>query len=213
MVHIDYAVVYKQVAHLLRSRRGLAEPIDMQMFDRFVKELTSLLCGVCYDKQIQTTELENYLHLVQMHKLRAIQDDGEVHDVSDLIDDELTSNSLYVDLERDLMCWKPGDAQIGHGEFFFCCNSTFGLGNRAGYDVIIDGQPTEVKKRGTNFTTPETLDAYAASESVDRLLVVTPISGAKTPKYRSKYACVTFSKMDWRTAFKHSGKAGTLIYK
>ena len=216
MVHIDYAVVYKQVAHLLRSRRGLAEPINMNEFDRYVKELTNVLCGVCYDKQISTTQLENYLHLVQTHTLRPINDDGDVHDVSELIDNKLKDDTLYEILERDLMCWRPGHAQIGMGEFFFCFydqSSTFGLGNRAGYDVIIDGYQTEIKKHRTQFTTPQTLDGYADSKAIERLLVVKPVTGALNPLNRSKYACVTFSKMDWREAFVHSGKSNALLFK
>ena len=86
----------------------------------------------------------------------------------------------------------------------------FGIDNQSGYDVVLDSTTTELKKLGSNFTTPELFDKYAESPKVDRLLVVKPVSNARKPRGRSQYACVTFSKTNWREAFTHTGKAGTL---
>jgi hypothetical protein len=109
------------------------------------------------------------------------------------------------------MNYKPGNVQVGPGEFFFCfydAGSTFGIDNQAGFDVITDNTTTELKKLGSNFTDEALFDGYAESEDVDRLLVIHPVSNAKKPKQRSKYACVHTT--EWRKAFYHRGKAGTL---
>ena len=113
------------------------------------------------------------------------------------------------------MYFKPGRTQVGPGEFFLCffdANSQFGIDNQSGYDVQIDEVATELKKHGSNFTTPEMFDKYEQSEDVQRLLVIKPVSNVKNPMIRSKYACVDFRQTTWKSAFGHRGKAGTLHY-
>ena len=121
---------------------------------------------------------------------------------------------------RDLVCkcLVEGVVLVGHavhrlgfGEFFFCfydAGSTFGIDNQAGFDIITDNTTTELKKLGSNFTDEALFDGYAESEEVDRLMVIHPVSNAKKPLQRSKYACVPTT--EWRKAFYHRGKAGTL---
>ena len=70
-----------------------------------------------------------------------------------------------------------------------------------------------MKKLGTNFTNEELFDKYAADKNCERLLVVKPVSDAKVPLLRSSYACITFEDKNWREAFDHIGKQGTLVLK
>jgi hypothetical protein len=56
-------------------------------------------------------------------------------------------------------------------------------------------------------------DKYAEDKNCERLLVVKPISDAKKPLSRSSYASIKFEDKNWREAFDHIGKQGTLVLK
>ena len=211
---IDYGKIYNRVDEFLQTREGLANPKKAQDYIWFVRELTGIFCGAGYEHELCTDDIINYFDFVQEHEIKNIVCTGELSNVSDLISNDITDHPLYNITEFTLMNYKPGNVQVGPGEFFFCFydkGSVFGIDNQAGYDVVTDCTTTEFKKLGSNFTTPELFDKYAASEEVDRLLVIKPVSNAKKPAMRSQYAC-THTK-SWRTAFTHRGKAGTLALK
>lgn len=212
---INYSTIYERVDDFLQTREGLSNPKNSQDYVWFVRELTGIFCGAGHENDLNTDDVIHYLDMVEKHEIVGIVDDGKLHDVSTLISNEITSHPLYQITEFALMNYKPGNVQVGPGEFFLCFydrGSVFGIDNQAGYDVVVDQKTTELKKLGSNFTTPELFDKYAESEKVQRLIAIKPVSNAKKPQKnkRSKYACVTFSKMDWREAFTHVGKAGTL---
>lgn len=210
---MDYSLVYGEVDEFLQTREGLANPKQKQDYTWFVRELTGILCGTAYENGLGDVEIVNFLSQVKNHVLKPLQDDGLLHNVSSLIDEGIVNNPMYNLLEFTLMNYKPGNVQVGPGEFFFCFfdrDSIFGIDNQAGYDIKIDDTNTELKKLGSNFTDPELFDEYQQSSKVDRLMIVKPVSNARVPRIRSQYACVTFSKNNWRDAFTHTGKAGTL---
>lgn len=208
---IDYGTVYTRVDSFLQTREGLANPKNVQDYVWFVRELTGIFCGAAYENGLSTDDIISFFDDVQVHEINAIDTSGKLTDVSNLISDKIVLNPLYYITEFTLMNYKPGNVQVGPGEFFFCfydAGSVFGIDNQAGFDVITDNTTTEFKKLGSNFTDAELFDKYAASEDVDRLLVIKPVSNAKKPAMRSKYACTLTT--EWRTAFTHRGKAGTL---
>jgi len=208
---IDYGTVYQRVDSFLQTREGLANPKKAQDYVWFVRELTGIFCGAAFEHDMDTGTILNFFDLVERHEITDLDTSGQLSEVGDLIDDFITSHPLYEITEFTLMNYKPGNVQVGPGEFFFCfydAGSTFGIDNQAGFDVITDNTTTELKKLGSNFTDEALFDGYAESEDVDRLLVVHPVSNAKKPQQRSKYACVHTT--EWRKAFYHRGKAGTL---
>ncbi len=208
---IDYGTVYNRVDTFLQTREGLANPKNARDYVWFVRELTGIFCGAAFEHDLDTGSVLNFFDLVERHEIKNVNTSGAMCNVSDLIDSFVTDHPLYEITEFTLMNYKPGNVQVGPGEFFFCfydAGSTFGIDNQAGYDVITDCTTTEFKKLGSNFTSPELFDGYAASEDVDRLLVIKPVSNAKKPAIRSMYACTPTT--EWRTAFTHRGKAGTL---
>jgi len=210
---INYSVVYNRVDEFLQSREGLCNPKNSQDYPIFVRELTGILCGAAHENTLTTEDITMFLTVAQVHEIVGVVDDGKLHQVSDLLSPAITSHPLYAITEYALMNYKPGNVQVGPGEFFFCFydrGSVFGIDNMAGYDIVTDQHTTELKKLGSNFTDPELFDKYADSPKVSRLLVIKPVSNAKKPLLRSHYACVTFSKNNWREAFTHVGKAGTL---
>lgn len=212
---INYSTIYERVDDFLQTREGLCNPKNPQDYVWFVRELTGIFCGAGHENDLDTTDVVEYLDMVERHEITDVNDDGKIHDISSLISDDITSHPLYNIIEFALMNYKPGNVQVGPGEFFLCFydrGSVFGIDNQAGYDVVVDGMTSELKKLGSNFTTPELFDKYAQSEKVQRLIAIKPVSNAKKPQKnkRSKYVCVTFSKMDWREVFTHTGKSGTL---
>lgn len=210
---VNYSDIYSRVDNFLQTREGLANPKNSKDYIWFVRELTGIFCGAAHENDLNTQDVIGYLDLVEVHEIVNINDTGKLSAVADLIDPTITSHPLYNITEFILMNYKPGNVQVGPGEFFFCFydrGSVFGIDNQAGYDVVVDATTTELKKLGSNFTTPELFDKYAVSSKVDRLLVIKPVSNARKPQLRSQYACVTFSKTNWREAFTHTGKAGTL---
>jgi len=210
---IDFSAVYNNVDEFLQTREGLSTPKNAQDYPIFVRELTGIFCGAAHENGFTTQDISMFLTEVQRHEIIGVNDNGRLNDVSDLISPRITSHPLYDITEYALMNYKPGNVQVGPGEFFFCFydrGSVFGIDNMAGFDIVLDQHPTELKKLGSNFTDPELFDKYAESPKVSRLLVVKPVSNAKKPLFRSQYACVTFSKNNWREAFTHIGKAGTL---
>lgn len=210
---INYSVVYNRVDEFLQSREGLCNPKNAQDYPIFVRELTGIFCGAAHENGLTTEDITMFLTMAQVHEIVGIVDNGKLNGVSDLISNGITSHPLYTITEYALMNYKPGNVQVGPGEFFFCFydrGSVFGIDNLAGYDIVTDAQPTELKKLGSNFTDAELFDKYAECPKVNRLLVIKPVSNAKKPLLRSQYACVTFSKNNWREAFTHIGKAGTL---
>ena len=210
---INYSDVYNRVDTFLQTREGLANPKNAQDYVWFLRELTGIFCGAAHEHQLSTSDITTFLDMVESHEINEVIDNGQLSNVSDMIDQAIVDHPLYYITEFTLMNYKPGNVQVGPGEFFLCFydrGSVFGIDNQAGYDVVVGGVTTELKKLGSNFTDPELFDKYAESTKVDRLLVIKPVSNAKVPQKRSQYACVTFSKMDWREAFTHTGKAGTL---
>ena len=209
---VDYGTVYNEIDSFLQTREGLANPKKQQDYVWFVRELTGIFCGAAFEHDLDTSDIIEFLNLVRFATIDDIDTSGELVDVADLISTNILMHPLYEITEFTLMNYKPGKVQVGPGEFFFCfydSNSTFGIDNQAGYDVITDNVTTEFKTLGSNFTDPELLDGYAASPDVDRLLVVKPVSNAKKPQIRSRYACVRTEK--WREAFTHTGKNGSLV--
>jgi len=208
---IDYGRIYSRVDDFLQSREGLRNPKNSQDYVWFVRELTGIFCGASYEHNLTTGAILHYFDMVQIHNITNLDTSGTQREVKALISEEILEHPLYEITEFTLMNYKPGNVQVGPGEFFFCfydSTSTFGIDNQAGYDVIVDNTTTEFKKLGSNFTSPELFDKYAESKEVERLLVIKPVSNAKKPALRSKYACTPTTK--WRTAFTHRGKAGTL---
>jgi len=208
---IDYGTVYQRVDSFLQTREGLANPKKAQDYVWFVRELTGIFCGAAFEHDMDTGTILNFFDLVERHEISNVDTSGQLVNVSNLIDDFITSHPLYEITEFTLMNYKPGNVQVGPGEFFFCfydAGSTFGIDNQAGFDIITDRTTTELKKLGSNFTDEALFDGYAESEDVDRLMVVHPVSNAKKPMQRSKYACTPTT--EWRKAFYHRGKAGTL---
>lgn len=208
---IDYGAVYNRVDSFLQTREGLSNPKNSRDYIWFVRELTGIFCGAGYEHDLDTGSILNFFDLVERHEIKNINTSGQLSNVSDLIDDFVTDHPLYQITEFTLMNYKPGNVQVGPGEFFFCfydSGSVFGIDNQAGFDVITDNTTTEFKKLGSNFTDPELFDKYAESDDVDRLLVIKPVSNARKPLVRSQYACIATT--DWRKAFYHRGKSGTL---
>ena len=201
---IDYGKIYDRVDSFLQTREGLANPKNAQDYVWFVRELTGIFCGAAYENDLNTDDTLKFFDLVEDHYINDINLTGKLCNVEDLIASDIVDHPLYHITEFTLMNYKPGNVQVGPGEFFFCFydrGSTFGIDNMAGYDVITDSVTTEMKKLGSNFTTPELFDKYAASDAVQRLLVVKPISNAKKPRIRSQYACTLTT--EWRKAFYH----------
>ena len=201
---IDYGKIYVRVDSFLQTREGLANPKNSQDYVWFVRELTGIFCGAAYENDLNTDDVVSFFDMVENHYITGMDVTGKLSDVASLISLDIVSHPLYNITEFTLMNYKPGNVQVGPGEFFFCFydrGSAFGIDNTAGYDVITDGTTTEMKKLGSNFTSPDLFDKYAASAAVERLLVVKPISNAKKPRVRSQYACIHTTK--WRDAFYH----------
>lgn len=217
---VDYSEIRVRIDEFLQTRKGLSKPKNSAAYTLFVREVTGLFCGAAHENNLDTQDVVTFLTAVQDHKIGNIVDDGKLHDVSDLIDPAIVAQPLYNLVELSLMNYKPGNAQIGPGEFFMCFydrDSVFGIDNSAGYDIITDDTTTELKKIGSNFTTPELFEKYEADPRLARLMGIKPVSDAKKPRKRSQYVCATFSKMDWRTVFRHepkkADKEGKIEYK
>ena len=209
---MNYEVIRQYVRNITSRRNGIGNVKDSNIFER---ELSGVICGIASENNISDTHVVKWLLNVQNHELKPIDGNGGIYNVSDLLSDRITSDPLYKLLEYDLMYFKPGRTQVGPGEFFLCFfdkDSEFGISSTSGYDVIVDGVTTELKKHGSNFTNPEMFDKYQASDRVDRLLVVKPVSNANKPVIRSQYSCVDLTKHNWSIAFGHRGKSGTLHY-
>jgi hypothetical protein len=209
---IDYGEVYKAAYQFIGTRDGLKNPKNPYNLAWFIRDFTGILCGMAHEHNVSSNEIISFLTLATEHTIAPIQCDGRMHDVSALIDREILDHPMYKITERPLMYFKPGNTQVGPGEFFMCFYdkySRYGVDNISGYDVLVDGVATEMKSYGSNFTTPELLDKYAASDKVERLLVVKPVSNAISPRDRSKYICC--DTKDWRQHFTHVGKNGSLV--
>lgn len=216
MADVNYTQIRNAVDAFTSTRDGLSNSKDASMYNVFVGELTGILCGTAFNYNISTSDVLEYLNIVVKHKMKPINDDGLMHQVNELIDESILQHPLYNLLEYSLMYYKPGSTQVGPGELFFCFydrDSTFGIDNTNGFDIIVDDKKTELKKVGSNFTDAELFDKYSNDVNCERLMVVKPISNAKTPKLRSSYACITFTERNWREAFEHKGKQGTLAVK
>ena len=209
---IDYGQVNEAVSEFLKTRDGLNNPKHLKNFDWFVRDLTGIFCGISYANGLGGDEIISFLNAAKEHTMHPLNDDGKMHCVRLLIDNDIANHPLYKLTEHALMYMKPGNTQVGPGEFFFCFydkDSTYGVDNVSGFDIKLHQIPTEMKSYGTNFTDEELLDKYANSDKVERLLVVKPVSDAAKPIKRSKYVCC--DTKDWRQVFTHKGKNGTLV--
>jgi len=213
---MNYAEIYNQVDDLLSSRDGLNNPKHNKSYNVFVRELTGLLCGVAHQNFLTERDVLLFIAMVRHSRMMSFVDDGRSHIVNDLIHPDIVSSSVYQAAEFALMNYKPGKTQVGPGELFFCLfdrDSTFGIDNQAGYDIRVNGITLELKKYGTNLTTPDLFDKYHSSDKVRQLLVVQPVSDATTPKFRSRYSCITFDKTPWRDVYEHRGENGSLMFR
>lgn len=210
---IDYGKVYTVAENFLSTREGLRNPKKAKDFAVFVSELTGILCGSAHQNNIDTQAVVEFIKMVQDHTITNIVNNGSVNLVEDLICNNIVNHPLYYITELKLMKYKPSSTQVGPGEFFMCfydANSVFGIDNTAGFDVVVDNIPTELKSEGTNQTTPELFDKYAADPRVQRLMVVKPVGDGAKPRIRSRYASIDV--VNWRDAYYHrNGKR--LSYK
>lgn len=209
---IDYGAVSTAVSEFLMTRDGLNNPKHEKNFAWFVRDLAGIFCGVSHANGLCTEHIISFLESVKHHSMHSLSDDGNMHCVRLLINNDVAEHPLYKLTEHPLMYFKPGNTQVGPGEFFFCFydkDSTYGVDNVSGFDIKLHNVTTEMKSYGSNFTTPELLDKYADSDKVDRLLVVKPVSDAARPNKRSKYVCCDTTR--WREVFTHKGKNGSLV--
>lgn len=210
---LKYDEVYRAVNAILCKRDGLANPKNKQDYNIFVRELTGILCGVAYQNGVPHTEAIDFVKSIEDHVIKPIDDSGRMQQVSDLIDDDITKQRMFELTENAMMMYKPASTQVGPGEFFLCLfdrDSSFGIDNQCGYDVVVDKHTTELKRLGTNFTDPELLEHYQQSEDVQRFFVVAPVSNAAKPRIRSRYNCITFDKTHWSDVYHHTGGNGSL---
>lgn len=206
---MDYSVVRDAIEDILDNRIGFA---DSKLFNITARELTGLFLGFAHEHNESETLLLEFLSMVKTHKITNIDTGGDLKDVSDLIDDNITSNPFYEMTEFALMHYRPGKVQAGPGEFFLCFydeGAEFGVDNHIGYDIKVAECRLELKKLGSNFTTPDIFDKYAESGDVDNLLVVKPVSDAKKPKFRSKFISIDVNR--WRDAFIHVEQSDGLL--
>lgn len=201
---IDYGTVHSRIDEFLQTRNGLSNPKKAQDYRVFVKELTGIFCGAAYENDLTTNSITEFLDLVQVHYIEGVTNTGKISSVCQLISEDIRNHPLYYITEYTLMVYKPASVQVGPGEFFFCfydAASTFGIDNTAGFDIIVDGHTTELKKINSNLTTPELFDKYAANPQLSRLMVVMPVSDSTKPRFRSRYACIDVD--NWRKVFYH----------
>lgn len=206
---INYSGIRHNLEAILERREGFANP---KLFDTALRELTGMFCGFAYENNIDDDTVNDFLMKIRTHKMTPFINDGRLHEIANHIDVSITSNPMYELSEFALMHYRPGKVQAGPGEFFLCFydfSSEFGVDNHIGYDIAVGGNRLELKKLGSNFTTPDIFDKYAASNEVDELMVVKPVSEAKTPKFRSKY--VTIDVNNWREAYYHKQQSDGLL--
>ncbi len=210
---VDYIKVYTATEDLVSLREGLRNPKNANDFYVYVSELAGILCGCAHQNDIDTSTVVEFMKRVQDHTITNIINDGSINPIEDLISDSITNNPLYHITERKLMKQKPSSTQVGPGELFMCfydANSVFSADPTAGFDIITDKTPTELKSEGSNHTTPVLFDKYAADPRVERLMVVKAVSDSPKPRIRSQYASIDV--VNWREAYYHrNGKR--LTYK
>lgn len=201
---IYYDKVYNVTEDLILQREGLRNPKNISDFKVYVSQIAGMFCGLAHQNDISTQAIVEFIKRVQDHRITNIINDGSVNLVEDLISDTITSQPLYYISERDLMKYKPSSTQVGPGELFMCfydADSVFSVDNTAGFDIITDNTATEMKSEGTNQTTPEMFDKYAADPRCQRLLVVKPVGKGAKPRIRSRYASIDV--VNWRDAYYH----------
>ena len=210
---IYYDKVYTVIEDLVLLREGLRSPKNISDFKVYVSQLTGIFCGLAHQNDLPTQSIVEFIKRVQDHKITNIVNNGSVNLVEDLICDSITNHPLYHITERELMKYKPSSTQVGPGELFMCfydADSVFSIDNTAGFDIIVDNVPTELKSINSNQTTPEQFDKYGADPRCQRLLVVLPVGDSAKPRIRSRYASI--DAVNWRDAYYHrNGK--TLAYK
>lgn len=157
--------------------------------------------------QLEGTEpgltIDNALDLISKateHEYKSLPT-GRVVFFEEIIDKEITSNPWYEALEYFLMKHRPGNAQVGPGEFFLCFfgkNTVFDQTANKGSDVIIDGVVYELKSDGSNFTgAAAKFDEYAAGVT-DRLMFIRCVSDADKPRSRSAFFITDLNTQQWR---------------
>lgn len=211
---ITYGAIRERAEVFLKTRRGLAEPKNKSDFNRFAKELTGMLCGAAYDLKLNDKHVFEYLDLVQPHIIRNINTSGRgMTPFHTHIDPDILEHPLYNELEHSFMAHKPGSTQVGLGEFFVCfysADSFFGIDNTNGFDVIVDGEPTELKTIGSQKDSPEKFDQYVESGKVTRLMAVQNVNpNAKKPRLKARYTCVDLRTTPWREVFEFRGNVLT----
>lgn len=207
---MNYTRIYEEVLDFMKTRQGIVN--NPKLYKNAVRELTGMFCGIAYENDVPEEDVINFLFNAKHHRLKNLVNTGETANVSDMIQDCIVENPMYHLTEFALMHYRPGKVQAGPGEFFLCFydeHSEFGVDNHCGYDIQAGKKKIELKKLGSNFTTPEIFDNYADSGKVDCLFVVKPVSEAKKPKKRSVYRCTPIAQ--WRDAFIHVGQSDGLL--
>ena len=89
---MDYSVVRDAIEDILDNRIGFA---DSKLFNITARELTGLFLGFAHEHNESETLLLEFLSMVKTHKITNIDTGGDLKDVSDLIDENITSNHFY----------------------------------------------------------------------------------------------------------------------
>jgi len=180
---IDFGKVRERTLLFLSTRDGFNNYHD---FDRFVNDLTGILCNIALAYECDTNCIIGFLDSLEGHELKPIPTDGKLRHFDSIVNEHVSGHVLHKPFSEEVMKWIPGSVQAGKGEALFCVydqRSIFGTSPRAGFDVVVDLKSHEFKAIPNNQVRPEDFDNYTS----DNITIIKGMSFAST------------RKDDWRT--------------
>ena len=184
---INYEEIRNIVNKIVNNRNGMPS--------KFETDVAGIFCSVGYEHNISGELIVDYLKKVLNHRLKPINFNGKLNDISGLINDEILyhRSDLFKLTEKFLVLCKPGNVQAGPGEFLLCfydVGSTFGVSPTLNYDVIVNNNKSiEMKKLGSNLENADKFNHYGSIPGL-HLLVIKPINFKSiNPKVRTQYVC------------------------
>ena len=174
---IDFGKVRERTLLFLSTRDGFNNYHD---FDRFVNDLTGILCNIALAYECDTNCIIGFLDSLEGHELKPIPTDGKLRHFDSIVNEHVSGHVLHKPFSEEVMKWIPGSVQAGKGEALFCIYdkfSTLGTDPNVPFDIIVQGTD-QLKSVPNNFCKPSTFDNYTS----DNITIVKDMTFASTKK-------------------------------
>lgn len=208
--------IYTSIADWIGSR-GIPNTTDKHK--KNIHNLIASIIGQVVVAAVEGDKAEEdifqFVELAKNNKVNFTNLTGRPFEFDDLLNETLVENYFYQKLRRYFLMLRLGGVQSGDGELalvLFAKDGLLIIDNKKA-DVYAGGYRIQCKKIRSNNESPKSLTAYADSDEVDLMFVITPdgtkckaIVGSSKKGTTSRCWAYDTKNTHWSEVIKFAGK-------